>query len=133
MKKKKAKIDENVWQVIKLTSSVKSEFEPQRSYFNIFDRHGLMMGRMISGSKSLYREKYPDHEVYFNANIVIESAGKVWYGDIDLTLDTPKLQEVANVLGEPLYVLYEMDARFENENKPFEFYKNKARTIIKPK
>jgi hypothetical protein len=125
-------ISEQEFEKIYLTTPIFSEFKPDESYDRIFDRHGFMMGRMISGSKSLYRQRYPDNEVYFNANIVIESAGKIWYGDIDLTLDTPKLKEVANILGEPLYVLYEMDARFENENKPIQFYKDHARAIISP-
>jgi hypothetical protein len=132
MKKKEEKIDPN-WTVIKLTEPIESEFKTHESYYRIFDRHGLMMGRMISGSKSTYRQMHPDNEVYFNANVVIASEGKVWYGDLDLTLDTPKLQEVADVLKEPLYVLYEMDARFENENKEVDFYKSKAKAVITPK
>jgi len=131
--KKQTKEDSSSWQVIKLTEPIESEFKPEKSYYEIFDRHGLMMGRMISGSKSMYHERFPDHEVYFNANIVLESNGKVWYGDIDFTLDKSKLQEIADVLGEPLYVLCEMDARFENENKPIEFYKSRARVVINPK
>jgi hypothetical protein len=74
-------------------------------------------GRMISGSKSLYREKHPDNFVIFNSNICTES-GKIWYGDIDLTFDQEKLEILANALGEKIYVLYESDARFKNEEKP---------------
>jgi hypothetical protein len=81
---------------------------------------------MISGSKSFYCEKYPDHKAVFNANIVTESYGKIWYCDLDLTLDTEKLKEIAKIFGEPLFVLYEMDARFENENQPIEYYKQNA-------
>ena len=109
--KKQTKEDSSSWQVIKLTEPIESEFKPEKSYYKIFDRYGLMMGRMISGSKSMYHERFPDHEVYFNANIVLESNGKVWYGDIDFTLDKSKLQEIANVLGEPLYVLSEIRRR----------------------
>lgn len=99
--------------------------------YKLFSNHGFIMGRMISGSKSGYRQRFPDHFVLFNANIVIESRGKVWYGDLDLTLDTAQLMNIARELKEPLYVLYEMDGRFENEDQSFEFYKNKAKAIIK--
>lgn len=79
-------------------------------------------GRMLSGSKSAYRDQYPDHIVVFNANIVIklESGGfdKVWYGDIDITIDENALKSAVLDTGCELYVLREMDARFEFENAP---------------
>lgn len=78
-------------------------------------------GRMISGSKSGYRKVYPENVPVFNANIIIEDAGKyvkVWHGDVDLTVDAEKLLKSSEKTGEKLYVLYEMDARFENESKP---------------
>jgi len=103
-----------------------SEFTPEESVSWIFAQHGLMMGRMITGSKSGYREIYPDHVVIFNANIVTESLGKCWYGDVDLTIDSDKLKDIAKTLKETLYVLCEKDGRFDNEKKPIEFYKEKA-------
>jgi len=74
-------------------------------------------GRMISGSKSGYRKIYPEHVVVFNANLCT-GAGKFWYGDIDITLDSPRLQEICDRVGESIYVLREMDGRFENEDNP---------------
>lgn len=38
--------------------------------------------------------------------------------DVDVTLDGVKLKELATELGEPVYVLYEQDGRFENEASP---------------
>ena len=69
---------------------------------------------MISGSKSLYRDKYPNHKVFFNANIVVPKYGKIWWGDLDVTRDFKPLLEVSKEIELPLYVLREMDARFEN-------------------
>jgi hypothetical protein len=74
-------------------------------------------GRMISGSKSGYRDRHPDNFVVFNSNICTESE-KVWFGDIDLTLQKEALCELAKANNETIYVLYEMDARFENEDSP---------------
>lgn len=99
---------------------------------DIFYRNGMMLGRLISFSKSLYRQMYPGNEVYFNANIIIQSSGKVWYGDIDVTFDRPTLQNIANELNEPLYVLREMDARFENEDLSVEELVKKAVAVIEP-
>jgi hypothetical protein len=84
--------------------------------YGYFDAEGLRVGRMISGSKSSYRERYPDHEICFNANIFSLQQGKIWYGDLDLTLDSEKLDRIAESLGEKLYVVREMDGRFENES-----------------
>ncbi len=74
-------------------------------------------GRMISGSKSGYRQRFPHNLTVFNANLCTESE-KIWYGDIDLTFDYEKLEILANAIDEKIYVLYEMDGRFENEEKP---------------
>jgi hypothetical protein len=55
--------------------------------------------------------------VVFNAN-VCTSQGKVWHGDLDITVEEEKLMHLAKELQERIYVLYETDARFENENAP---------------
>lgn len=72
---------------------------------------------MICGSKSGYWARYPDHIVVFNANIVIGKK-KVWYGDVDLTIDKEKIDAIARECKEKVFVLREMDGRFENEKKP---------------
>jgi hypothetical protein len=77
-----------------------------------------MNGRMISGSKSGYSKHYPKNLAVFNANVCTKNEGKIWYGDIDLTLDHEQLSELAKSLENDVYVLYEMDARFENEASP---------------
>lgn len=73
-------------------------------------------GRMISGSKSFYIKTHPKNFVIFNANVCTEST-KIWYGDLDLTLDKEKLSELAVKMNENLYVFFEMDARFDKEDK----------------
>jgi len=79
-------------------------------------------GRMISGSKSGYTRNNPEGCPIFNANIVTENAGKffkVWHGDLDLSKDFSIINKVAKQLDSTkLYVLREMDARFEHEDSP---------------
>jgi len=80
-------------------------------------------GRMISGNK-----RGPEgHYCVFNANVCIKSKGKIWFGDLDLTSDMPDLERLANEVGESVYVLYEMDARFQNESSPL--YENAVAVI----
>jgi hypothetical protein len=81
-----------------------------------FLRSGLVNGRIISNSKSFYREKFPENEVYFNANIFVLGEGKVWYGDLDLTKDFEILKDISLSSGKDLYILKEFDGRFEGEN-----------------
>jgi len=90
------------------------------------EKNGFFMGRMITGSKSFYMQKYPGHDVYFNANIIMEEYGKIWYGDLDLTIDFDKLYDIAKNNNVTLYILRELDARFSNENSPFETLIKKA-------
>lgn len=73
-------------------------------------------GRMISGSKSGYCKAHPENFAIFNANLCTKNE-KIWYGDLDLTLDKNILSEIAVKMNETLYVFFEMDARFENEDK----------------
>jgi hypothetical protein len=92
---------------------------------NIFAKHGFNLDRMISGSKSGYVNKHPKNQVVFNAN-VFSAEGKIWYGDLDLTLDCDKLQDAANELDFDLYILREHDGRFDNEELVFEEVKKRA-------
>ncbi len=74
-------------------------------------------GKLISFSKSLYKERYPKNIVVFNGNVCTKE-NKIWYGDLDITLCKDKLIELSKELNETIYILYEMDGRFENENNP---------------
>lgn len=95
-----------------------------------FEKNGFIVGRLIASSKSSYRNFYPGHTVYFNANIFTLENGKVWYGDVDLTIDLESLQKIANQIKKDLYVLTEMDGRFENTQLNEEQIKEKAKLKI---
>jgi hypothetical protein len=97
---------------------------------DVFLDYGLYSGRMIGYSKTVYRMEHPDNELYFNANIFTEEDGKIWWGDIDFTLDEEILQKIAELIGKKLYILREMDGRFENENLNVEKMKERAQQII---
>ena len=107
-----------------------SEFLSDGDVFKIFSNNKLMPGRMISGSKSGYWENHKENLIVFNANIIAESRGKVWHGDLDVTLDYENLEKASEELGEPLYILREMDARFEKEDAGIEYWKNAAVAVI---
>lgn len=74
-------------------------------------------GYLISFSKSGYRNNHPDDIVAFNANVCIGPL-KVWWGDINITESKEKLMELAKLENEPVHVLSEMDAHFDNEDTP---------------
>lgn len=74
-------------------------------------------GAMLSGSKT----SPPGETVVWNANVVMEKDGalrKVWFGDLNLTRRKDDLLKLAQTLDAAVYVLYEMDARFEFEQAP---------------
>jgi hypothetical protein len=87
---------------------------------------------MIGGSKSLYREANPGNEVFFNANIFTVEDGKIWYGDIDYTKDQKTLEKIATKLERNIYILKELDGRFENEKLKANQIKKKAIKLIQP-
>jgi len=77
----------------------------------------LGFGAMF-GSKGQYRADNKNHMVRFNSNVCTKEDGKIWHGDLDLTISENEIRTLASKLGKTIYVLSEMDARFENETKP---------------
>jgi hypothetical protein len=76
------------------------------------------VGRMIAASKTRYGKEHPDHVVVFNANLCVVPHGKIWHGDLDLTLDEELVSALAHAIDETVYVLYERGARFASEQAP---------------
>jgi hypothetical protein len=114
---------------IKLTGEYPSDFKPTMSVMEIqqyFDAYSFHDGRMIGGSKSHYHMEHPDDLIVFNANVLMPGYGKVWYGDLNLTEDYLVLKDIAKSLNSTLYVLWEMDGRFGEENKPIDELIKKA-------
>jgi hypothetical protein len=103
--------------IIHLTEFMPSEFKPPSlEETKLADEILGPCGRLLSASKSGYRKRHPNNNVIFNANIGTDV--KLWYGDIDLTIESDRIQNLANFLGKRVYVLYEMDWRFKNETNP---------------
>jgi len=111
-----------------------SEFNPTeeaKRQLEVLENHQFRLGRMIGGSKSFYRSEHKGNIIAFNANIITASSGKIWYGDLDITLDAPALKSAAKEINEDLYILSEADARFGEENKDIDLLMSKALYIIK--
>ena len=108
---------------VTLTEPYPSDFKPTMSVKEVqmhFEAFGLYDARMIGGSKTGYTQDHSDDLIVFNANVLMPEHGKVWYGDLNLTEDYLVLKEIAETLNTDLYVLWESDARFGEENKPFD-------------
>ena len=97
----------------------------------IFEKHKFFMGRII-GSKSGYRNQFPDNYVLFNANIFTPFKHKVWYGDLDITLDAKNLQKVCDEIGEEMIVVSEMKGSFGAEEMKYKKIRKMADVIFKP-
>lgn len=80
---------------------------------DIIIKHIGPVGRMLNGSKVAPK----GHLCVWNGNIIVDGH-KVWFGDVDLTKQAEALTAAAKEIGKPLYILREMDARFDNERKP---------------
>lgn len=66
---------------------------------------------MISSSKSYYVAKHPQHLVVFNANVCyVDDDNKIniiWNGDLDVTIKSEALQDLADLLKSKVYVINE--------------------------
>ena len=76
------------------------------------------LNQMISGSKTGYHRAFPTHLVLFNSNVCTREHGKIWHGDLDVTASREDLRALARELGVTVYVLCEMDGRFEHAWAP---------------
>ena len=114
---------------IKLTGEYPSDFKPTvpvQEVQQYFDAYSFHDGRMLGGSKMDYHTEHPNDLIIFNANVLMPGYGKVWYGDLNLTEDYLVLKDIAKSLNSTLYVLWEMDGRFGEENKPIDELIKKA-------
>jgi hypothetical protein len=108
---------------IKLTGEYPSDWKPPSTIVDIqqtFEAYNFFDGRMIGGSKTGYCTEHSDDLIVFNANVLMPGYGKVWYGDLNLTEDYLVLREISECLNATLYVLWESDGRFGEENKPID-------------
>lgn len=96
-----------------------AEFERDDAYGRIAERILGPAGRLITLSKSHYAKK-PGRRPVYNANVCTREQGKLWYGDLDLAdpQQCRRLQLLANVLHQVVYVLPERAARFERADDP---------------
>lgn len=92
----------------------------------VMEEIGLERSRLIDQSKSSYATRYPDHAVIFNATIADALGRRLWWGDIDLTLDESALVYVAQRVGFDLYLYFEGDSR-----KGFVDNINRAHAVVR--
>jgi len=88
-------------------------------YLDFFKKYNFNPSRMISSSKSFYRGQHEYNLISFNGNIFLKEKDtfiKVWWGDIDISLEGDILKKISNDIGKTLYVVSEMEGRFGNEN-----------------
>lgn len=88
----------------------------------LFKAKGLYCGRMISGNKTSPK----GCKCVWNANVISPSRGKIWYGDLNITKEGKHLKSIAEKMDEILYVLRELDCRFDHENDPIPLLISKA-------
>lgn len=103
----------------------------QEQILEIFRNNLLFNERMMCSSKTMYITRFPEHEVVFNAN-VFNDTQKIWWGDLDLTLDSERLQKISQELGMNLHVLRECDGKLDNEELLSETIVEKSVKTFKP-
>jgi len=99
---------------------------------NIFEKYNFGRGRLISMSKSGYRNKYPYNYVLFNANIFTKSQHLIWFGDLDITKDAETLRKICDEIGEEMIVVSEMKGRFGGEERKYKEIRKTAEVIFTP-
>lgn len=73
-------------------------------------------GRLLSASKSFYRDNHQNNIVFFNGNIYDLEGIKIWHGDVDITADLNKLKDIATTFGETIFVTTEQPFRWNEQS-----------------
>jgi hypothetical protein len=84
---------------------------PDEDLARIAGEIGLPLSRLIGLSKSGYVTRHPQHAVVFNATIADGKGNRLWWGDLDLTIDEDRLVTFAQRAGLDLCVYFEGDSR----------------------
>ena len=114
---------------VKIVGEYPSDFKPTTNVMEVqkyFVAYDFYDARMLTGEKWVYADEHEDDLIIFNANVLMEEHGKVWFGDLNLTEDYLVLKDIAKSLNTTLYVLWEMDGRFGKENRPIDVLFKKA-------
>lgn len=90
----------------------------RKEILNVFSYFGMTSGRILSEHKSEYKKLYSTDHILFNANVFTLEEGKIWYGDINLTQEYNLLQSISEQLDRDIYILNELDGRYDNEFLP---------------
>ena len=69
--------------------------------------------------KQRYR-KYQNHLLIHRANLCLESFGVIWSGDLDFTMEESFLKKLCKKHNLSIYILKELDGRFNPQNPPLE-------------
>jgi len=98
------------------TAATSAKQDAMRSRFRreIYEKHGLIDGMMISMSKSRYTEAHPRNQVVFNSTIVFDDVpgigtATVSMCDIDLTKSMESLKAIAKKYRCEIRIYYEYD------------------------
>lgn len=84
---------------------------PDEDVVRLATELGLPLSRLIAASKIGYMRRHPQHAVIFNATIADSTGRRLWWGDVDLTIDEDILVQLAERVGLDLHVYYEGDSR----------------------
>jgi hypothetical protein len=85
--------------------------EPDEQFIELAMTVGLHLSRLIGLSKTGFIRRHPQHAAIFNATIADAEGRRLWWGDLDLTVDEEALHRLAERAGLDLYIYYEGDSR----------------------
>ena len=85
--------------------------EPDEAFLELAAQLGLPLSRLVSLSKSGFIRRHPQHAVVFNATIANAAGERLWWGDVDLTVDEEALHRLAQRAGFDFFVHHEGDSR----------------------
>jgi signal peptidase I len=114
-----------------MSKKIKHEFKIHPLYYDVLFKNKLDQGRIITNNQEEYCKQHQGDLVIFNANIIIPSEGKIWYGYLNITHDFDKLKNAADEINQDLYILMEGDANFGYEDDPITELLSRARTVIR--
>jgi hypothetical protein len=85
--------------------------------FKLFTAKDLYLGRKLTYDQATYEKEHRQRKPVFDVAICNLAGDAIWWGDLELSIDSEKIQNISEELGMYLFVIPQKFLRYERFNK----------------
>lgn len=85
--------------------------------FKLFTAKDLYLGRKLTYDQATYASEHRQRKPVFDVAICDLEGNAIWWGDLEMAVDTDKIQAISEEIGKYLFVIPQKFLRYERFNK----------------